>query len=56
MIIWHSKQIGLKHNTGNYDKDYSRIYNDFLIDWVRTTYVDDFKFFSYDTKASIALV
>ena len=39
-----------KHNTGNYDKDYSRIYNDFLIDWVRTTYVDDFKFFSYDTQ------
>lgn len=39
-----------KHNTGDYDKDYSRIYDDFLIDWVRTTYVDDFELFGYDTQ------
>lgn len=39
-----------KYNTGDYDKDYSRIYDDFLIDWVRTTYVDDFELFGYDTQ------
>lgn len=39
-----------KQNSGNYDKNYSKIYDDFLIDWVRTTYADDFEFFGYDTQ------
>jgi len=39
-----------KYNSGNYSKNYSEIYNDFLIDWVKETYADDFKFFEYDTE------
>jgi hypothetical protein len=39
-----------KHNSANYDRDYSKIYDDFLIDWVRTTYADDFEAFGYSTE------
>lgn len=39
-----------KYNSGNYSKNYSKIYDDFLIDWVRSTYAEDFEFFGYDEQ------
>jgi hypothetical protein len=36
-----------KNNLSHYEKNYSKIYTDFLINWVQETYADDFEFFGY---------
>jgi len=36
-----------KYNSGNYSKNYSEIYNDYLINWVQKIYADDFEYFGY---------
>jgi hypothetical protein len=36
-----------KYNSGNYSKNYLKIYDDYLIDWVRKNYADDFEYFGY---------
>ena len=37
-----------KYNTGEYNKDYSSIYTDKLINYVQTTFKQDFDYFEYD--------
>jgi hypothetical protein len=38
----------LKINQKNYNRDYSNLYDDELINWVQETYKRDFEYFSYD--------
>jgi len=38
----------LKINQRNYNRDYSNLYDDELINWVQETYKRDFEYFSYD--------
>jgi hypothetical protein len=37
-----------KHAEGSYNKNYSKIFDDELIDWVQKTYKRDFEYFGYD--------
>ena len=39
-----------KHNKADYDRDYSKIYTDYLINWVQETFAEDFEVFGYDKE------
>ena len=38
----------VKYNSQEYDKDYAKIYNDRTIEFVQTTFKQDFDYFEYD--------